>query len=444
VKSASEEIELTPAPAAPALVRRRRVTRSLSADPLFHSAYSLILSTVATAVLGLGYWILAAREYPAAVLGQASAAISAMLMLSNFAQMNLFHGLARFVPAAGRLSGRLIGWAYLASGAAALALATAFVLVAPRISDGFEFLDGPLAGAAFVAAVALWGLFALQDGVLTALHKASWVPIENVLFGLVKLGLLLLFATVFVDEGIFASWNIPVLLAVIPVNLLIFRRLVPLRKSIPAGEQLRPRRVSRFVAVDYVGSLLLQTYTTALPLVIVAMLGAEANATFYVAYVIIAALDLVSVNLATALTVEAAHHEHRLAEYARRVLLRSGALLVPAVAVLVAGAPQLLDAFGDRYANDSVAVLQLLALGSLPRMVNIVYMGAMRVEQRVHRVVRVQAMTSVVVLSLTLLLTPSLGIQGVAVAWTCAHLAVAASLLPWLLRTLRGPVREAA
>jgi O-antigen/teichoic acid export membrane protein len=427
---------LTSSESAPPQVRRR-------ADPLFRSGYALVLSTIVTSGLGVAYWVFAARLYPPRELGEASAAISAMLMLSNFAQMNLFHGLTRFIPGAGAVTGRLVLWAYVASGAVALVLTTLFVVIAPRISDRLTFLaGGVLAGAGFVAAVVLWGVFALQDGVLTALRRATWVPVENALFGVVKLALLVGLAGVLAHGGIFASWNLPVLLAVIPVNLLIFRRLLARRSG--DGPMLRPQHVVRFVAVDYVGALLLQTYTTALPLLIVALLGADANATFYVAYVIVAALDLLAVNLSTSMVVEAAHDEARLGEYTRRVLTHAAVLLVPAVAFLVAAAPQLGLVFGERYADETPAVLQLLALGSLPRMLTIVYMSAMRVERRVGNIVGVQAATSVVIIGLTLLLAPTVGVTGVALAWACGHTAVALTRLPWLFSVLRGARREAA
>jgi O-antigen/teichoic acid export membrane protein len=413
--------------------------RTLSTEPLFRSAYALILSTLASGVLGIAYWVLAARNYPPRELGEASAAISAMIMLSSFAQLNLFSGLTRFVPRAGSATGSLVGWAYLASAAAALVLATLFVILAPGLAPGLAFLHkGGIAAGAFVIAVALWGVFALQDGVLTALRQASWVPVENALFGVAKLGLLIAFAPVFVDGGIFASWTIPVLLAVMPVNLLIFRRLIPRHRAAHGdGRGFRPREISRFVAVDYVSSLLAQSYTGALPLIIVALLGAKANASFYVAYAFVAALDLVSANMATSLTVEGAHAEARLREYTRRLLKRSTLLLAPAVVLFLLAAPYLPRLLGENYAADTPAVLQLLVLGSLPRMLNIVYMSTERVERRVHRVVGVQAATSLVILCSTFVLAPSLGVQGVALAWACGHLAVAICLVPWLLRTVR-------
>jgi O-antigen/teichoic acid export membrane protein len=427
-----------PLTAPDALRRRWRLPVMQGGDPLFRSAYALILSTAATSAFGIAYWIVAARAYPQQILGEQSAAISTMLMLSNFAQMNLFFALGRFVPTAGRSTARLIAAAYAASAALGLVLGAGFVVLAPSISsDLAPLVAGPAMAAAFVLGVALWSLFALQDGVLTALRRAPWVPIENALFGLVKLALLLLFAGVFVSGGIFASWTVPVLLAVIPVNLLIFRRLTtPRAGGRGARSRFSFRSIAHFVALDYVSGVFLQSYTTALPLLIVATLGAQANADFYVAYVVIAALDLVSVNLATSLLVEGAHDERRLTEYTRRILRRSVQLLLPAVLAIELGAPWFTRLLGHDYADGSTTLLRILALASLARMVNIVYMATMRVQRHVGRVVATQAAISALVLSLVLALGPSMGVDGVGVAWLSAQLAVALALTPWLRRTL--------
>jgi O-antigen/teichoic acid export membrane protein len=228
-----------------------------------------------------------------------------------------------------------------------------------------------------------------------------------------------------------------VLLAVIPVNVLIFARLIAARAgSAQAGSQFSFRSVARFVAVDYASGLFLQSYTTALPLIIVATLGPQANAEFYVAYVVIAAVDLVSVNLATSLLVEAAHDEARLREYTRRILLRSAQLLLPAVILIELGAPYFTRLLGASYAHSSTTLLRLLALASLARMVNIIYMATMRVQRRVGRVVATQAAICALVVSLTIAFARGLGVEGVGVAWLCAHVAVLVALLPWLHRTL--------
>ena len=85
--------------------------------------------------------------------------------------------LGRFVPTSGRGAGRLIAFAYATSTALALALSTGFVLVAPAVSARLAPLfAGTAVAVGFVASVALWCVFSLQDGILTALRRAPWVP----------------------------------------------------------------------------------------------------------------------------------------------------------------------------------------------------------------------------------------------------------------------------
>src|SRR5436190_8645178 len=83
--------------------------------PLYRNAYALILSSTATSALGLLYWVVAARFYGTEVVGINSAILSAMMFLGVVAQMNLGGMLVRYVPLAGRVTSRLIGFSYLAS-----------------------------------------------------------------------------------------------------------------------------------------------------------------------------------------------------------------------------------------------------------------------------------------------------------------------------------------
>ena len=61
---------------------------------------------------------------------------------------------------------------------------------------------------------------------LTALGRAIWVPIENAVFSLLKLGLLAALAALVPVYGIFVSWTIAMLVSVAGVNLIIFARLI--------------------------------------------------------------------------------------------------------------------------------------------------------------------------------------------------------------------------
>src|SRR4051812_43837128 len=80
--------------------------------PLYRNGYALMLSAAATSGLGVVYWMLATRLYPAEVVGLNSAVISAMLLVAGVAQLSLVSVITRFLPRAGRAAGRLVGSAY--------------------------------------------------------------------------------------------------------------------------------------------------------------------------------------------------------------------------------------------------------------------------------------------------------------------------------------------
>ena len=64
------------------LVTLARLTAHLR-DPLYRNGYALVLSSAATSVLGILYWVLAARLYSTAVIGVNSALLSALSFLAR-------------------------------------------------------------------------------------------------------------------------------------------------------------------------------------------------------------------------------------------------------------------------------------------------------------------------------------------------------------------------
>ena len=52
--------------------------RTSSVDPMYRTAYSLMANTVLTSLLGLVFWLVAARLYSSNAVGRDSALVSAM------------------------------------------------------------------------------------------------------------------------------------------------------------------------------------------------------------------------------------------------------------------------------------------------------------------------------------------------------------------------------
>jgi O-antigen/teichoic acid export membrane protein len=412
---------------------------------LLRNGYALMANTAVTAVLGLGYWVLAARLFPPSAVGAGSAAVSALLFVAGVSQLNLMGAITRFLPVAGRHSAALLGGAYATAAATAVVLGTAAVATARWWAPADSpLLVSPWFGAAFVGAAVAWCLFVIQDSALTAVGRAVWVPVENGLFGLAKLGLLVGLAGGSA-AAVFASWALPAAIAVVPVTWLLFRRLVPRHGAAhPATSSLSLRALARFVGGDYAGSVFAQALLTLMPLLVVALLGSVEGARFYVPWVIVTTIDLLAGNLATSLIVESARDEGRLAEMAATVVRRALSLVVPLAAVTVVLAPLVLVPFGAGYASESATTLRLLGLATLPRALSTLYVGVCRAQRRVGCIAAVQAGQAVLVLGAAAVLVPAAGLAGAGAASLVGQVVVALFVVPRLLEVTRARPLEAA
>ena len=403
-------------------------------NPLYRSGYALVVNTAGTTAVGVAYWAIAAHLYDKAAVGRSSALISALILLSSLAQLNLASALPRFLPQSGRRAGRLIGYSYGVSAAAALLGAVLFVLVIPRLSSQWEFLGNSAAvSLLFVAAAVVWGVFALEDAALTGLQQAVVVPLENTVYGVAKLGMLLAVAALLPASGIFVSWVIPLVLIVPAINWLIFRRYARTGRFAVQASTVTPREIARFASIDYLGALLAQAYGNLLPLLVLSALGASANGGFYIAWTITSGLSLVAVNFGTSLLVEASAAPHRLAELTRGVLVRSLAVTVAGAFVLIILAHPILAIYGGGYTHVT-GLLALLATATLPRSFVQLTWTLDRVAGRVGRAAFTQLVLAILVLGGSwLLLHHHLGSEGVGLAWTAGNMLIAVVRLPTVI-----------
>ncbi|MFF8034972.1 lipopolysaccharide biosynthesis protein [Streptomyces sp. NPDC016626] len=401
----------------PAAVRSGGGPRPAGSGPasgsLFRNAYFLMLSTGVSAVLGLGFWLVAARHYSEDAVGRGSAAIAAMRLLAGITATTMIGAVVRFVPRAGRGTARLVWGVYGASSLVVALAAGVFLLTLDQWGASYAPLGAPAAGALFVAACVGWALLTLQDGVLTGLRRAAWVPAGNAVFSLGKLALLAVFASALPVLGVFVSWAVAIAFSTLPLGWLVFRRLIP--RQAAADRDAEPpalRAMGRFLAGDSLGALFSLAMINLLPVMVAVRFSAAENGYFYVAYTVGGTMEFMAINMASSLTAHASHDPRQLADGVRGALRRMTLLLVPVVAVLVVFAPQILTPFSADYAEHGSTVLRLLALGALPRVVVELYIGVLRVQGRTGVLAALQgAMCALVLGSAAVLFTPA-GIAG--------------------------------
>ncbi|WP_405878777.1 lipopolysaccharide biosynthesis protein [Streptomyces sp. NBC_01136] len=418
---------------------RGRKDGSSGGNQLFRNAYALMLNTGISAVLGLGYWLVAARYYSDSAVGQGSAAIAAMKLLAGLTAVTLTGALARFIPVAGRATGRLIFRTYAGSSVVVAVAAGVFLLTLNMWGPSYRFLHGPLNGLGFVLAVVAWSLLTLQDGVLTGLRSALWVPVGNTVFSTVKLALLVVLAAAIPTTGVFVSWVAAIALSVVPLGLLVFRRLVP-RHIKATEERAKPptlKEVGRFLAGDYTGSLFSLAVVYLVPVLVASQVSSSDNAYFYITTTIGGTVNLLAINMGASLTVEGSHDPARLASNTRAALKRMARIMLPVCGLLFVGAPFILHVFGDGYAHAATPLLRWFAVGALLRVVMETYFAVLRAQSRTSGLAYLQGLLCVLVLGLTVILLPRMGLTGAGVAEISSLTVIVSIAAPKLFKIVR-------
>ncbi|MGA5759004.1 lipopolysaccharide biosynthesis protein [Nonomuraea bangladeshensis] len=393
---------------------RARILHDLR-NPLFRQGYALMANTVVTGVLGMGYWLLAAHYYTPEEFGRGQAVITAMRLFASLTALGFVGALARFLPVAGRRTPELILRGYGLAAATGGVAALGFLLTLPMWGQTYQVLGGFGPGLFFLGSVLVWAVFTLQDVVLTGLRRATIVPFNNLVFGLVKMGLLVALAGALPSGGIFVSWMIPTALALIPINWLIFGFVVPrhVKQADPAQEPPQLREVGRFLAGDFPGTLSILAIVYLVPVVVATQVGEATFGRFSMAHTLASMIELLAMNMAVSLTVEGSFDRARLAENCRRALRRAFMIVTPIIAVVILGAPLILTIFGSDFAEEGTLLLRLMSLAVLPRVLIEVYLSALRAQSQARTLAAVQIGLAALVLVSTMALFPFANVNAV-------------------------------
>ncbi len=235
-----------------------------------------------------------------------------------------------------------------------------------------------------VVGTACWSIFNLQDGVLTGLRRTGWVPVENGLYALAKIGVLLACVVVLPTLGIVVSWVVPSIAIVVVVSVILARRWIPAYMATHSDRRpaLDDRTLATFVAADSMGALFALGASTLLPVLVVGAVGPSTGAYFAITWTILAALMLVPINMAASLTVESVHARAALGPQVRRLAVHLYRLLIPLVVAVIVLAGWGLHLFGAAYSDNATTALRVGALGLLPFAATTLFLATARIEAR--------------------------------------------------------------
>lgn len=397
----------------------------------------LVATTIVTSVTGFFFWWLAARQFPPAAVGVAGAAVSAMILLSQLAELGLGTKLAGVLHR--ERAAPLVATALLTTGMAAALLGLAFALAAPAMFQELESLAArPHPLLIFVAGVSLSTVGSILDQFLAAMSRDFERLARNLLFAFGRLALLPVGALAFPNDAgaIYGAWVAGVVVSLVA--------LIPLREglTLQRGEVLRWREIRRMAegtVWHHMVNLSRSSSLWILPLVVTVVLSKETNASFYIALLLANFVALIGSSATFTLYIVTAASPSVLAQQIRFTLGLSAAVVgLGAIGLWAAGQP-LLSMFGPTYAAAAYPAIVVLGATSIPLLVKDHWIAL----QRIRGTMRSAAWIGVggLVLEVTAAAVGAAygGIEGLALARFVAVLLQSGFMAAPVLRAAAGP-----
>ncbi len=415
----------------------QHMQEALRHPSLHRDAFFMVVGVMASAALGFLYWRFAARLYPAAVVGLASAGISSATFLASLASLGLTIGLVRFLPSqppAGKA--RLMTFSLLLVTAAAATVvavfltgsrcgAAAFTKANPAFQGTFAILTFALVWGnlqtAFLLAERLTPLFTLRSLMLSALQLACILnfPLQHgavaILWSALLPNLLLALVLIWLNAR----------LAHMPLFALGFGNL-------PLGDLMR------YSLGSLLFSLIWSLPAFVFPLLTLHRLGAAPNAYLTIAWQIYAFLAIIPNASASAFLIEGAHRENQVSDSLRAAIKNNLIVLPPFVLVILLLTPFLLGLIQEEYARQASALLRLLALSALPVSINSVTLTVYRIRKQVVLFNVLAATVVGISLTFSYLLLGALGLNGIGWGWLGGQSLFLLASSPLLLREVRA------
>ena len=389
-----------------------------------------------TSLLGFVFWWVAARAFSPADVGVAAAAVAAMALLARLAAAGIGTVLAGELAARRTPPASLLIPALATAATIALALGIAFAAVAPLIAPALGVLaSNPLIVVGFGIAVALTATGYVLDQAAVGLLLGGLQLFRNVAFAVGKLVVVAVAAAAALAGGltITAAWVAGEVIALVALLAVIPRPILG-RSPVHWGI-LRDMR--REVAGHHVLNLARFAPSLAMPVIVATEFSAEANAVFYVAFLLAAAIQPIASSATFTLYAVARRNPEDLARQIRLTLALSLAGAIPAIAILWLFGAALLGLFGARYAADSSMLLLPLALLALPMIVKDHWIALVRIKGTITRGAVLTILAMVVEIGGAVAGGLVGGLDGLALGWLLAASANAVFQAPLVIRNAR-------
>jgi len=411
--------------------------RRHAADPLLRNSFILALNVILSAGAGFLYWTIAARSYGPSEVGAAGAVTALIPLMTTCASLGLAELLVRHYAKNHNQAHLLVRSTTTVVSVAGL-LATIWWAVAGSRSPLNEIATGLPAYGLLLVAVVSTAAGLLTTATMIASRRPALILSETLVGAVTRIGTMMLLRN-HGAAGILASFAVGASATTLTGAFMVVKVLRPRRSSLPSMD----RDHHSFALVNWVSAIVSLTPRAVATTLIVWRAGTEAAAWVAIPLMTLPLLTIVPSVLGRSLFAEASNNPSALGHMLKKAIVTAVALTAVGMVVVLAGAPLLLELFGDSYARESSTLLRLLAVAAVIAAPN--YMLDVALNVSGHRGgFLLTNITGTAAFLLFITLLSSFGPGGIGAAWVAgqaAYLAVAVTV--WKVCSRRSQGRPA-
>lgn len=382
-------------------------------NSLFTNALYLMVSTFILGLSGFVFWAIVTRTYDATAVGLATTLLSVSGLLSLLGLVGFETTFVRFLPGSVRKNDYInTGLIITTLSSTALSIGLGFLL--PILSPSLSMMNNPWVLLSFVFFTVVTALNTLTNAVFLAYKQARYILVINALFSVFKIALPLLFidggaVTIFVIAGSAQLFGLV-------LSIVWMQRKFGYKIS-PRLHMDTMRVVRRFSFSVYISNTLSLVPPTLLPLIVLQHAGAQNAAYYYMAFTIASVLYTVVHASMQSVLAEGSHNSAALRSHVVAGSKLITVLMLPMTLLTIFFGGHILTIFGVEYAKEASTLLQLLAVGALPIAAYAALTTTFKVMKKLVPVVAMNAVSALIILSLSNWWLPYFGLEAVGWAW---------------------------
>jgi O-antigen/teichoic acid export membrane protein len=283
------------------------------------------------------------------------------------------------------------------------------------------------------------------DQALLGLLRGHWQLWRNAIVSTSKVLLLLPMGYYFGSKNamvIYAAWLLGNILSLVFLIYLVGRKRVEWIRFRPQWDVFWGWRSTALA--HHVLNLSLQAAQFAMPVIVTLLLTPEANAGFYVAWLIVSSFFVIPSALTQTLYAVSAADSSILAQKIRFTLRTSFLGVIAGGAMIIFLAQFILGFFNSSYALTATVSLRILALAALPVVIRVHYVAIHQIRRQIKQAALTFLMMAILELSFSIAGGILGSLVGLSIGWVLAMYIEAAFMVSTVFRTAfqRGSARS--